>query len=145
MKKKVLPPFHQHYTAAEELLISECKSHFTRLKLEGLVVIPFAFMVGATHQVNPINPSGLNENPDLSFIEQFWQLGAKHLEAKEALCFAVCYDAHVFDAEEVDQDALVIMLQQEDGKQLQLNIPYVSSDKGLVFGESWNQALEDPS
>ncbi|MFQ3212958.1 MAG: hypothetical protein ACJAT1_001826 [Marivirga sp.] len=140
MKKKVLPLFHHHYIATEEALIVACKNHFTALKLEGLVIIPFTFVVDARGIIEALSLSALSQNPDLPFIEQLWQSGEKRCQAKEASCFAVCYDAHVFDAEEVDQDALVLLLKKADGSQQQLNFPYVVAEEGLVFGDTW---LED--
>lgn len=137
MKKKVLPPFHHHDTSAEEALIAVCKNHFTSLKLKGQVIIPFAFVSDYNGNIRQLFPSALSTPSKLTFIEQFWEFGLRSIQAKEAICFAVCYDAHVFDEEEVDQDALVLMLKKEDGKQQQINIPYITAEDSIVFGEEW--------
>jgi hypothetical protein len=141
MKKKVLPPFHQHYTPAEESLISTAKAHLVALKRQGLVIIPFAFMVDISGKVEAVHPSVFSQNSGSPFIEQLWQSGKKRSQAREASCFLVCYDAHVFDAEEVDQDALVILLRKEGDSSIQVNVPYVVAETDLVFGEGWTSAF----
>jgi len=137
VKKKVLPPFYQKYTASEQSLISACKNHFVPLKATGSPIIPFAFLVDSQDAIIKINPGVLQENTDQSYIEQFKAHGLEQINTGLAKCFAVCYDAHVFDADEIDQDALVLMLQMEAGSTIQINVPYVQSNEKMVFGEAW--------
>lgn len=91
MKKKVLPQFYRKYTSAEQLLFVTCKAHFRVLKREGLVIIPFAYTVKKS-QTEPhlLSPSTLQNNPKLSFIDQFLEKGRNLKKNKLSLCFAVC-------------------------------------------------------
>jgi hypothetical protein len=137
MKKKVLPPFYQHYSSFEEQLIAHCKKHFMALKQEGLVIIPFAFLVTGKGNVQQLFPRVFEQHTNHSFIEQLQAKGDNYLLGKEASCYAVCYDANVFDEDKIDQDALVILLKKEIGSEQQLNVPYVEAEEGLVYGDEW--------
>lgn len=137
MKKKVLPQFYQKYTPVEELLFNACKVHFKKLKKEGLIIIPFAFIVNPQQHTHLLSLEVLENDTQKSFIEQFSEKGSDLQQNKLALCFAVCYDAHVFDEDNIDKDALVLLLQKENSAQVQVNIPYVEDSGELVFGEEW--------
>lgn len=137
MKKKVLHQFYQKYTPAEELLFITCREHFKKLKKENLVIIPFSFIVNPQQETHLLSLQSLKNDPQLSFIEQFWEKGRSLQQNKLTFCFAVCFDAHVFDEDNIDKDALVLLLQKEDDTKVQVNIPYVEDDGEVVFGEDW--------